>query len=470
MKKSLTVIVFLTTLLLSTNIIISQEYYFVSEITVRGNNKTDDKTIIRELPFELGSIVDAESLNNLIKQGEQNINNLSLFTSVSVSTKLFCEHLGSKYHNICVVIDVIERWYYWPRIGLRLEDRNFSSWIKKPDWENVTLETGFTINNVLGKNQTIKLLVTSGFNKGFMFDYSNLALGTTGKHYLGCNFTRLYSRVQNVSLVDNEPFYLKSDTSFLTSSYTALLTYTYRQKIRLSHNFKLKFAYVELDPAIFSHNPNYWGSQEIKRRGYSIEYDFILDERDNVQYPLEGYFIRAGISGYATNNMDTKYITVEGDYHYYKKIFNKGYMSARVQCGTSKSSVEGYIFNRAIGYNNINLRGYELYVADGQHYFVFSPTVKYNILPKTYYTLNFLSFLPRFSKIHFALYAKLYTDIGYAWHKYPTVDNGLSNKLLQSWGAGLDLASYYDITLTVDYSFNNIGKHGFFISLMAPIK
>ena len=457
-------------LFFTTEEISSQEYYFISEITVSGNKKTEQNTIVRELPFKRGDIIDASELNKLIEQGRENITNLSLFNSVSISKINDDSYLDSKYHNAHIKIVVDERWYYWPRATIRLEERNFSSWIKNPDWKNITLETGFSIKNISGKDQTIKTLLTSGFNKGLMFDYSNFSLDKQGRHLLSFNFTRLYSRTENVSIKDNEPLYIKSDTSFLTSSYSTFIGYTYRQKLRLRHNLKLRFIYAELDPAVFINNPNYWGSQETKKRGYSIEYDFILDERDNIQYPLTGYYIYAGITGYTTNRMDTKYLLVKGDYHYYAKLFKHSYISARIQCGFSKSNVQGYIFNKAIGYNNINLRGYELYVADGQHYFIFSPTIKYNFLPKTYYSLNFLSFLPRFSKIHLALYGKIFTDVGYAWHKYPTIENGLSNKLLHSWGVGIDLASYYDITISADFSFNKLGEHGFFISMLAPLR
>ncbi len=469
MKKMLRILFILTLLLLTADKIFSQDYFFISEITVSGNKKTGLNTILRELPFKRGDVIKASLLEGLMAKGSENITNLSLFTSVSVS-HILNDSIDSKYCNIQISIIVYERWYYWPRVGMRLEERNFSSWIKNPDWNKITLETGFTIQNIAGRNQTLRTLLTSGLNKGFMFDYTNLSLDRPGKHFLGFNFTRLYSRTQNLSIKDNAPLYIKSDTSFLNSSYALYLTYTFRQKLRLYHKVKLKFTYSELDPSVLEYNPNYWGSQKLNSRGYSIEYDFVLDQRDNIQYPLAGYYIYAGITGYTDNRMDIKYLQIKGDHRYYANLFHNGYFSAKVQYGISKSNVNGYIFNKAIGYDHINLRGYELYVADGQHYFLFSPTIKYNFLPKTYCNLKFLSFLPRFSKIHLALYGKAFSDIGYAWHKYASIENGLSNKLLNSWGMGIDLVTYYDITLSADYSFNNIGKHGFFISLAAPLR
>jgi hypothetical protein len=51
------------------------------------------------------------------------------------------------------------------------------------------------------------------------------------------------------------------------------------------------------------------------------------------------------------------------------------------------------------------LRGYEYTVADGQSFMVSNNTLKYNILPKRTFTLNWLSWLPKFSKIHLSVYA-----------------------------------------------------------------
>ena len=470
MTKSLRVIILLISLFLVAENISAQEYYFISEITVKGNKQTKLNTILRELPFKRGDIVKASAIDKLMEQGRENITNLSLFNSVSISKTIYDLDVNSKYHDTQISIVLYERWYYWPRVNFKLEERNFSSWIKNPDWHNITLETGVAIKNVAGKNQSFKTLLTSGFNKGFKFDYSNLSLDKQGKHFFGISFSRLYSRVQNVSIVNNAPFYIKSSSSFLNSNYSASISYTFRQKLRMLHNLKLQFAYTELDSAVLLHNPNYWGTPDLYRRSYSIEYDLIIDERDNIQYPLKGYYIYNSLSGYASNKMEVKYMQLKGDYHYYTSLFNHFYISTRVQYGLSKSNLQGYIFNKAIGYNNINLRGYEFYIADGQHYFLFSPTAKYNFLPKTYYNLKFLSSLPRFSNIHLALYGKVFSDLGYAWHKHATIENGLSNKVLHSWGLGVDVVSYYDITLSLDYSFNNLGKHGFFISLMTPLR
>jgi len=61
----------------------------------------------------------------------------------------------------------------------------------------------------------------------------------------------------------------------------------------------------------------------------------------------------------------------------------------------------------------------------------------------------------------FTFYAKLYGDIGYAYDKNP--HNALLNdKLLHSWGFGIDMITAYDFVLKMDYSFNQLGGSGLF--------
>ena len=127
-------------------------------------------------------------------------------------------------------------------------------------------------------------------------------------------------------------------------------------------------------------------------------------------------------------------------------------------------------YAKAIGYENAYLRGMELYVADGQHYSVLNPTLKYNIVPTKVVTIDWLSFLKKFSKIHFALYGKAFADFGYVYNKYRTLrSNNLSNKFLYSTGIGLDFVTYYDINLSIEYSFNMLNKGGVFFTFKGPL-
>ena len=59
--------------------------------------------------------------------------------------------------------------------------------------------------------------------------------------------------------------------------------------------------------------------------------------------------------------------------------------------------------------------------------------------------------------------AKMFADAGYAYHKYAGPSNSLSNTLLYTYGAGIDLVSVYDFVFRVEYSRNQLGREGLYL-------
>ncbi len=47
--------------------------------------------------------------------------------------------------------------------------------------------------------------------------------------------------------------------------------------------------------------------------------------------------------------------------------------------------------------------------------------------------------------------------------------NPYNNKMLYSWGLGLDFVTYYDLVVRFEYVFTNIHSHGFFFGFGMPI-
>jgi hypothetical protein len=75
----------------------------------------------------------------------------------------------------------------------------------------------------------------------------------------------------------------------------------------------------------------------------------------------------------------------------------------------------------------------------------------------------------KFTKIHFALYAKLTFDIGYVNDKYRHYTNTLANTFLWGSGIGIDLVTYYDIIINCSYAINKMGESAFYFGIKAPI-
>ena len=71
----------------------------------------------------------------------------------------------------------------------------------------------------------------------------------------------------------------------------------------------------------------------------------------------------------------------------------------------------------------------------------------------------------------FAFNMNAFLDMGYSDNLYPdeSLNNKLENTLLVGYGTGIDFVTYYDLVLRLEYSFNRMSEHGFFVHFMAPI-
>jgi hypothetical protein len=72
------------------------------------------------------------------------------------------------------------------------------------------------------------------------------------------------------------------------------------------------------------------------------------------------------------------------------------------------------------------------------------------------FKLKSLSYIP------FTIFAKTYGDIGYAFNKKEFATN-LNNRLLYTGGFGIDILTFYDINLRLEYSFNQLNQKGLFL-------
>ena len=80
-----------------------------------------------------------------------------------------------------------------------------------------------------------------------------------------------------------------------------------------------------------------------------------------------------------------------------------------------------------------------------------------------------MDFLPmeKFNTFHLAVYGGVFADAGYVDDNSSVSSdrNFLGNSFLFGYGAGIDIVTYYDIALRLEYSFNLRNENGFFVHL-----
>jgi hypothetical protein len=125
------------------------------------------------------------------------------------------------------------------------------------------------------------------------------------------------------------------------------------------------------------------------------------------------------------------------------------------------------MFQDALGYSSL-IRGYEYYIVKGYQIFVSNNSLKYELISPQVMTLDFVP-LKKFRKVHYALYLDFYFDAGYVTQvKSVTTSNTFENTFLYGYGAGLNLSTYYDVLLRLEYSLTKKGDHGLFIHFETP--
>ena len=197
----------------------------------------------------------------------------------------------------------------------------------------------------------------------------------------------------------------------------------------------------------------------------SIGYQFTDDHRDIAAYPLTGYFVQGNIVKYGLGmGDDLNKFEVSGSFAKYMELKKGLFLSNYTYLEYSAPNQLAYNFYSALGYQKNFVRGYEIYVIEGSSIFLNKTTFKVRLFSKD---VDWKSMpIEQFRHIPFAIYLKMYGDIGYVAN-YPNyeVNSMLSDKLLAGAGFGIDVIGSYDVVLRFEYSFNNIGENGFFFHL-----
>jgi hypothetical protein len=106
------------------------------------------------------------------------------------------------------------------------------------------------------------------------------------------------------------------------------------------------------------------------------------------------------------------------------------------------------------------MQGYEYYVVDGVAGGCLKTTIskelfKFNI-PLSISKHQTINYIP------FRIYGKIYGNAGYAYNPQPG-PNSLTNHMLYSGGAGIDIVTIYDVNIRLEWSFNQIGQNGLYL-------
>jgi outer membrane protein assembly factor BamA len=434
-------------------------HILVDRIFIIGNRKTKEKIIRREMQIKEGDILERQELNTTLERDKHNIQNTRLFLSVNTNI------IQVDPEKIDIIVRVSERWYLFPSPIIELADRNFNEWWINQNHDFGRINYGLKLfkYNMRGHNETLKLITQLGFTKKFQVMYSfpyidrnqKLGFGLVADHLENDNFNYMTigDKQRSLDFLEN--------TRWLFRTSRLGLMFSYRNSFYNMHYFGGDYFYNRIKDTVGVLNPNYFLDGRVKQKYLQLHYTFLRDLRDVSAYPLKGFLIRFNVKKLGLGFDDIDQLEISSNYAHYFDLGNDFYFSTEMGGITSYPKRQPYHNFNALGFEPFDMRGYELYVIEGQHLIYNRNTAKKRIFHKDF--TNHLMPLRQFQHFPLSIYLKTFLDFGYVRNSWNVpIDSKFTNTPLWGGGLGIDFVTFYDMSLRLEYSWNK-DKEGNFV-------
>lgn len=434
----------------------------VMSVKIIGNKITKDWIILRELRYDAGTKIPTAEMDSLLKLETNKIFNTGLF----VTAKVGFLPIGNDYVDI--YIEVREKLYTYAFPVFDLVDRNFNEWWKNQGRDLSRTEYGvnFRRRNVRGRNESLNADFRWGFNRKLRFSYNIPYINKARTLGLSTGFQYLTNRnIPYRTDEDKLTFYDSENT--IRKRFRYNLSVSKRDSFYTFHTLSASFAYEEVTDSVLILNPFYYG--DTKQRGnsaqaISLSYNFVYDFTDIQAYPLNGKYLNIKLTKFGLGIVgDINTWEIYGTYHKFTHLGGRFYLANQVAGRLSAPNEQPYSFSRGFGFGQDFVRGYDLYVVDADRYAYNRNTLRFKVIDKIFNVEKFVPF-KQFNTLPVLLMLKVYFDNGFSENKGFTFDsNQLDNRWLYGGGVGLDVFSFYNSTIRMEYSLNGHGDKGFFL-------
>ena len=430
--------------------------FLISSITVVGNKKTRSNIILREVPFTAGMSFSLSLLIDLFKQGEQQIMNTALFHSVRI--------YASKFEGNCleITVEVAERWYLFPFPFFDLVDRNINQWLidQKASLQRVNYGLKLLYNNTTGHNDKLRLWLINGYTRELSISYEKPYFDRKMQWGFRLAARTGKGREINYNTIEDKQVFLRTP-DFIRSFASVGGELTYRKKLFARHNFGIFYFREKVEDTVLRANPDYFRVRGSINQFPELYYQFTYAKMDYIPYPREGFGTRVRFSKLGI----TPSFNLWQLHWQMMKIWPvglKNIVTFESYAGVKLPFSQPYVNRRFLGYEEIFMRGFEYNVVDGVAGGYLRSSFARELFRVNIPLPGFIRKRASLSTVPFKVFGKIYSNAGYVYSPEPGF-NFLQNKFLHAAGFGLDILSLYDLTIRIEYSFNNFGQNGLFL-------
>ena len=433
----------------------AENTFTVRHIVISGNKKTKESIILRELPFKSG---DKNALSELVKKFEvarRQLMNTQLFHEVVVALKSF------EGNDVDIMIDVRERWYLFPIPYIKFVDRNINQWLVEQHAKLNRVNYGLKVlyNNTTGRNDKLNVYLIHGYTRSVTLSYDRPYVDKDMKwgYHVGIAYGK--NREVNYNTINNKQVFFKDTNNYVRSFFKTYAELTYRPAIKTRHRFGIAYTIEKITDTIVELNPTYFKNGREKISFPEFYYQMSYFDVDYNPYPLKGYiaelfFIKKGLN--SNINMWQVNAKASGSW----EVANRTYFNARLAGSIKFPFKQPYFNQRLLGYSDFFMQGYEYYVVDGVAGGYAKAMISREIIDVNFHVKRKKDVVPY--RVPLRAYAKTFVNAGYMYHPDPGL-NTLNNRMLYSWGIGIDFITHYDFTFKLEWSFNLLGQNGIYL-------
>ncbi len=437
------------------------DFVVVHSIKIEGNTRTKDKIIFREMLVKVGDTLQKTKLNQILESDRQKITNTNLFITVKVSS----QELDNQ--QIDITVEVRERLFLVILPVFYLADRNVNEWWydRNHDLKRTIYGVYAKHSNLTGNKDQLFVKAEAGFVPNFEIAYSSPYLDKSLKTNALAGVFYAINKTMAYRTFEDKFQFLTSEQRQREriSLYTVLSRRTgfyQNQTLQLSYNK------TQISDTIARLNPNYFLNGTTKQKYFLLNYAYIFDRRDNRQYALKGYRLSIDATKYglfASDNINQ--MTLTAAYSRYFKVVGGFFANYSIRGKTSFPQKQPFLQTTGLGYRSDLVRGYELYVIDGQSFALAKTNLKYRLFDHVFDLSKYLK-IKQFNSLPVAAYLNSFCDVGYSKNNFPEINHTkLANRWLVGGGIGLDVVSWYNVVGRLNYSINGLGEKRLFFNI-----
>lgn len=444
----------------------SSRSVIVRSVKLQGNYRTRDRIILREMTLHVGDTVRLAELPGRLAWDQRNISNTNLFITVDLATVQITPDDSTQFGRLDLTVTMKERWYLIAYPVFDLADRNFNEWWydRGHDLRRVIYGARLSYRNVTGNNDQLQIVFERGFLQRTVLSYSKPYIDRAQR--IGLRVDLSYSTNKEIPYRTqfDKWVYVKGEDQLRSRAYAAVIL-THRRGLYHYHTLDTRYSRNTIADTIARLNPDYFLDGRTEQQYMSISYSYRYDRRDNVSYPLRGTLFvgGAGLSGILPHD-NFRFLDMSASITRYWPLGGRFYAAGTVRARSTWPTRQPYFNLRGLGNSVDMVRGYELFVIDGQRTAIWRNSVRYQLF-NTRKQLNWLH-VRQFNTLPIAAYITAFGDAGYVRSTVAEeYQSRLANQLLLGTGMSLDIVTYYNFVMRFSGTINRQGNTGFFFNL-----